>query len=162
MPTPISHATVGYALGIWTQRGVPMRRVCLAAAACAALPDIDLLFFPFIEHRAITHSLMMAFVVAVLAPAIVLPDVKWRDGRWRIAAVLGIAILSHSSLDALSHYSEGIEFLAPFSEQRYRFFWTPLGDPADRLSRQLLQETLVVFIPALLLVWLGLRTKHPR
>ena len=139
-----------------------MRRVCLAAAACAALPDIDLLFFPFIEHRAITHSLMMVFVVAVLAPAIVLPDVKWRDGRWRIAAVLGIAILSHSSLDALSHYSEGIEFLAPFSEQRYRFFWTPLGDPADRLSRQLLQETLVVFIPALLLVWLGLRTKHPR
>ena len=153
---------MGYALGIWTQRGVPMRRVCLAAAACAALPDIDLLFFPFIEHRAITHSLMMVFVVAVLAPAIVLPDVKWRDGRWRIAAVLGIAILSHSSLDALSHYSEGIEFLAPFSEQRYRFFWTPLGDPADRLSRQLLQETLVVFIPALLLVWLGLRTKHPR
>lgn len=159
MPTPISHATVGYALGIWTQRGAPMRRVCIAAAVCAALPDIDFLLSPLIEHRAITHSLTFALVIALLAPAIVLPGIQWRDGRWRIAAVLGGAILSHSLLDALSHYSFGIEFFAPFSAQRYRFFWTPLGDPADRLSRQLLQETLVVFFPALLLVWLGLRTK---
>lgn len=162
MPTPISHAAVGYALGIWTQRGAPMRRVCLAAAACAALPDIDLLFFPLIEHRAITHSLTFALVVALLAPAMVLPGTRWREGRWRIAAVLGIAILSHSVLDALSSYSFGIEFFAPFSAERYRFLWTPLGDPADRLSRQLLQETLVVLLPALLLVWLGLRTKHAR
>lgn len=162
MPTPISHATVGYALGIWTQRGVPVRRVCLAAAVCAALPDVDLLVSPFIEHRAITHSLTFACVIAVLAPVMVLPRTNWREGRWPLAAVLGIAILSHSFLDALSQYSFGIEFFAPFSEQRYRFFWTPLGDPAGRLSRQLLQEILVVFFPALLLLWLGLRTKHSR
>ena len=162
MPTPISHATVGYALGIWTQRDVPLRRVCLAAAACAALPDIDLLLSPFIEHRAITHSLTFAFVIALLAPVLVLPGIKWREGRWRIAAVLGIAILSHGFLDALSQYSYGIEFFAPFSAQRYRFLWTPLGDSAGRLSRQLLQETVVVFVPALLLVWLGLRTRQSR
>lgn len=161
MPTPISHAAVGYALGIWTQRGVPMRRVCLAAAVCAALPDIDLLFAPYIEHRAITHSLTFAFVIALLAPGIVLPGVTWREG-WRLAAVLGIATLSHSFLDALSQYSYGIAFVAPFSDERYRFLWTPLGDPAGRLSRQLLQETLVVLFPALLLVWLGFRTKHSR
>lgn len=160
MPTPISHATVGYALGIWTQRGVPVRRVCIAAAACAALPDIDVLLFPWVEHRAITHSLTFALVVALLASWIVFPGTKWREGRWRIALVLGIAILSHSCLDALSHYSFGIEFFAPFSEQRYRFFWTPLGDPAGRLSHQLLQETLVVLLPALVLLWLGLRTKR--
>ena len=161
MPTPISHATVGYALGIWAQRGAPMRRVCVAAAVCAALPDIDLLFAPFIEHRAITHSLTFAVVIALFAPGIVLPGIKWREG-WRIAAVLGLAILSHSFLDALSQYSYGIEFVAPFSDQRYRFLWTPLGDPAGRLSRQLLQEILVVLLPALLLVWLGLRMKRSR
>lgn len=161
MPTPISHAAVGYALGIWTQRGVPMRRVCIAAAICAALPDIDLLFAPLIEHRAITHSLTFAFVIALLSPGIVLPGPTWREG-WRIATVLGIAILSHSCLDALSRYSYGVEFVAPFSEQRYRFLWTPLGDAAGRLSHQLLQETLVVLLPALLLVWLGLRRKHSR
>ena len=153
---------MGYALGIWTQRGMPARRVCLAAAACAALPDIDLLFFPLIEHRAITHSLTFAFVIAMLAPVMVLPRTSWREGRWHVATVLGLAILSHSFLDALSQYSYGIEFFAPFSEQRYRFLWTPLGDPAGRLSRQLLQETLVVLVPALLLAWLGLRTKRSR
>jgi membrane-bound metal-dependent hydrolase YbcI (DUF457 family) len=162
VPTPISHATVGYALGIWTQRGVPMRRVCLAAAACAALPDIDLLFFPFIEHRAITHSLAFAFVVALLASVMAVPGIKWREGRWRIVAVLGIAILSHSLLDALSRYSYGIEFFAPFSGQRYRFLWTPLGDPAGRLSHQLLQEALVVLLPAMVAVGVGLRVKPAR
>jgi len=161
VPTPISHATVGYALGIWTQRGVPTRRVCIAAAVCAALPDIDLLLAPLIEHRAITHSLTFAFIIALVSPGIVLPGIRWREG-WRVATVLGIAILSHGFLDALSQYSYGVEFVAPFSPQRYRFLWTPLGDPAGRLSRQLVQETLVVFLPALLLVWRGLRTKRPR
>lgn len=153
---------MGCALGIWTQRGVPVRRVWIAAAACAALPDIDLLFSPFVEHRALTHSLTFALVIALLAAVMLFPGMKWREGRWRIALVLGSAILSHGVLDALSHYSDGIEFFAPFYTQRYRFFWTPLGDPEGRLSRQLLQESLVVFLPALLAVWLGLHAKHPR
>ena len=153
---------MGYALGIWTQRGLPVRRVSIAAAACAALPDIDLLFSPLVEHRAITHSLTFAFVIALVAAVMLFPGMKWREGRWRLAAVLGVALLSHSFLDALSRYSYGIEFFAPFSAQRYRFPWTPLGDPAGRLSRQLLQETLFVFLPALFAVWLGLRVKRSR
>jgi membrane-bound metal-dependent hydrolase YbcI (DUF457 family) len=161
VPTPISHATVGYALGIWTQRGLPARRVLIAAAACAALPDIDLLFSPFIEHRAITHSLLFAVVVALVVPMLLVPS-PGREGQWRIALVLGLAILSHSFLDALSRYSYGIEFFAPVSTQRYRFVWTPLGDSAGRLSRQLLQETVVVLLPALIAIWLGLRVKQAR
>jgi len=162
VPTPVSHATVGYALGIWTQRGAPVRRVCVAAAACAALPDIDVLFSPFVAHRAITHSLTFAVVIALLATGMLFPGIKWREGRRRVALVLGIAMLSHSTLDALSHYSYGIEFFAPFSAQRYRFLWTPLGDPEGRLSHQLLQEALVVLLPALVAVAVGLRVKRAR
>lgn len=161
VPTPISHAALGYALGVWGQRQVPIRRVSIAAAACAALPDIDLLFYPYLAHRGITHSLVFALIGAILATAILFPR-DTSQPRRSIAIVLFLALLSHSCIDALSTYSVGIEFFAPFSEQRYRFLWTPLGDPAGRLSRQLLQETLVVLFPALLLVWLGLRTNHSR
>jgi inner membrane protein len=157
VPTPISHAAVGYALGVWTQRDIPLRRVCVAAAACAALPDIDVLASPLIAHRGITHSLLFAFIVAALATVLVFRG----HGRWTFV-VLSVALLSHSVLDAFSSYSVGLAFFAPFSDERYRFGWTPLGDPAGRLSYQLLQEALVVLLPALLAIGLGLRIRRAR
>jgi len=148
---------VGYALGVWTQRGLPVRRVCIAAAACAALPDIDVLASPLIAHRGITHSLLFAFTAAVLA------TVVFFRGQGRTSfVVLCVAVLSHSVLDAFSSYSVGLAFFAPFSDERYRFVWTPLGDPAGRLSYQLLQEALVVLLPALLAIGLGLRLRGAR
>jgi inner membrane protein len=148
---------VGYALGVWSQRGIPVRRVCVAAAACAALPDIDILASPLIAHRGITHSLLFALTAAALATVLFFRA----RGRW-IFVVLSVALLSHSILDAFSSYSVGLAFFAPFSDQRYRFLWTPLGDPAGRLSHQLLQEGLVVLLPALVAIWLGLRIRRAR
>jgi inner membrane protein len=148
---------VGYALGVWSQRGIPVRRVCVAAAACAALPDIDILASPLIAHRGITHSLLFALTAAALATVLFFRA----RGRW-IFVVLSVALLSHSILDAFSSYSVGLAFFAPFSDQRYRFVWTPLGDPAGRLSHQLLQEGLVVLVPALVAIWLGLRIRRAR
>jgi len=157
VPTPISHAAVGYALGLWTQRGVPVRRVSLAALACAILPDIDVLASPFVAHRGITHSLLFAVGAAALATVLLFPRAS---PRRRILLVLLAALLSHSLLDALTTYSRGIAFLAPFSDQRYRFVWTPLGVSDGRLSRQLMQEALLVFIPALLAAWAGRRVRR--
>jgi inner membrane protein len=138
-----------------------MRRVCLVAAACAALPDIDYFEWP-VAHRAITHSLAFAVVGAVVATFIFFRGPQWTRQRARIALILGLALLSHALLDALSTYSFGVEFFAPFSEQRYRFPWTPLGDPAGTLAGQLRQEALVVFLPAVLLGWLGFRLRRAR
>ena len=45
MPTPVSHAAVGFAVAAWAP-GAPTRRLCLVAAACAALPDIDAIGWP--------------------------------------------------------------------------------------------------------------------
>ena len=169
MPTPISHAAVGFAIGAWAQRGTPTTRVCVAAAACAALPDIDVLWSPLqladtspFAHRAITHSLAFALLGAVVITAVLFRSEQWTQQRSRIALVLGLALLSHGCLDALSTYSFGIEFFAPFSEQRFRFPWTPLGDPNGRLVGQLMQEALVVFLPAVLIGWLGMRSRGRR
>jgi len=159
MPTPLSHAAVGYAIGAWSAHDVPpsTQRVCLAAAACAALPDIDVIGFT--AHRGITHSLTFAVVAAAAAAFLLFPQSLARRTRIQIALTLLVALLSHSCLDALSQYSWGVEFLAPFSQQRFRFVWTPLGRPNGQLVGQFVQEGLVVFLPAVVLAWLGLRRR---
>ncbi|SRR6266446_2755404 len=161
MPTPLSHAAVGFAIAAWTQPAPPARRVGLVAAACAALPDIDFFGWP-VAHRAITHSLAFALIGALVITAACFRSEQWTRRRSRIALVLGLALLSHSCLDALSTYSFGVEFFAPFSDQRFRFAWTPLGDPNGSLAGQLMQEALVVFLPAVLIAWLGLRQRGRR
>lgn len=160
MPTPISHAAVGYAIGAWSPHEIPpsTHRVCLVAAACAALPDIDVIGFA--PHRGITHSLSFAALAALIATLLIFPRGPARGTRLRIALILFVALLSHSCLDALSRYSLGIEFFAPFSEQRFRFVWTPLGRPGGHLVGQFVQEALVVFLPAVALAWLGLRVRR--
>jgi len=159
MPTPISHAAVGYALGAWLPHETPpsATRVCIAAAACAALPDIDVLGFA--PHRSITHSLAFAVVAGVLAAFLLFPRAGARTRR-QLAVTLVLALLSHSLLDGLTTYSMGIEYFAPFSQVRYRFLWTPLGRPKGQLLNELVLEALVVFLPAVLLAWWGVRRRR--
>jgi inner membrane protein len=166
VPTPISHAAVGFAIAAWTQPAPPAARVCVAGAACAALPDIDVIWSPLnlaenspLAHRALTHSLVFALGAAVLIALIFFSNEPWRRQRGRIAVVLGLALLSHGFLDALSHYSLGVGFFVPFSAQRFRFPWTPLGAPNGALVAQLLQEAIVVLLPAILIAWLGFKIR---
>ena len=165
MPTPISHAAVGFAIGAWTAPAPPTTRVCALAAACAALPDIDVLWAsglpessPF-AHRALTHSLAFAVVATILITRAVAGA---RHDRARLGLTLGLALLSHSCLDALSNYSLGIAFFAPFWEHRFRSTWTPLGRPDDMILSQLIVESLLVLLPALVLAWLGWRIRNRR
>lgn len=163
MPTPISHGAVGLAIGVWTapRPGSPDTRLCVLAATCAALPDIDVLWSsglpdssPF-AHRALTHSILFAVVATI-----VITSAAFRQNRARLAVTLGLALLSHSCLDAMSAYSLGIAFFAPFSEHRFRFPWTPLGRPDEMILNQLAIELVFVLLPALLLAWLGWRVRR--
>jgi inner membrane protein len=167
MPTPVSHLAVGFAVAAWAQPGVPSRRVCVIAAACAGLPDIDVLgaALPGVDaslfgHRAITHSLAFAILAAALATSLFFRSEQWAQSRLRIGLILGLASLSHGCLDALSTYSTGLEFFAPLSQQRFRFPWTPLGNPHWSLGAQLGQEAVFVFLPAVLLAWSAFKLRR--
>ena len=168
MPTPISHFAVGFAVAAWTQQDAPTRRVCVAAAVCGALPDIDVLGSALhvaqtslFSHRALTHSLTFALMAAVAVTRVFFRGDEWggAQGRTRIGFILALALLSHACLDALSTYSSGVEFLAPFSQERFRFAWTPLGDPHWGIGAQLAQEAALVLLPAVLVAWLGLKIR---
>lgn len=160
MPTPVSHAAVGFAIAAWTQQRPPTRRVCLVAAACAVLPDIDYFEWP-LAHRSLTHSLAFAIAAAAAATFIFFRGPQWSRQRARVAVSLAVAALSHGFLDALSSYSYGVGFFAPFTQQRYRFPWTPLGSSTGSLAGQLLQEAFVLFLPAVLLAWLAFKVRLP-
>ncbi len=145
---------------------MPTRRVCIVAAVCAALPDIDAIGWPLhvpnaslFSHRAITHSLTFALVAAVAATIVCFRGTQWTPRRARIALVLGLALVSHACLDALSTYSVGVELFAPFSQQRFRFLWTPLGPPGGGVLGQLAQEAVVLLLPAVLVGWLGIKAR---
>jgi inner membrane protein len=168
VPTPFSHAAVGFAVGTWGAPVPPSTRVCIAGAACAALPDIDVLWSsglpassPF-AHRALTHSLVFALCAAFAVAAIFFRRERGQPPATRIGLVLALALLSHSLLDSLSSYSLGIAFFAPFSEHRFRSPWTPLGRPAGKIASQLILESLLVFLPAVLIAWLGWSTRRRR
>src|SRR5687768_6621299 len=87
MPSIFAHAVAGAALGSAFAPPHARRRLWIAAAICAALPDIDALGRPFgnLEyesffggHRGFTHSVAFAVLLGAL--------VAWgffRESRWK-------------------------------------------------------------------------------
>ena len=158
MPTVMSHAVVGVALGTLTS--VPFRRRAFwtLAAVLPVLPDLDVLGrafgVPFSSpwgHRGLSHSLVGAVVVGVLAALLAHRRLALPFAR---LAVYFVAITaSHGILDALTDGGPGIAFLAPFDNTRYFFPWRPI--PVSPLAAHFFSEWgWRVFKLELLLIWL--------
>lgn len=129
---PLTHTATGLflsraGLNRWTPHATPV--LLLAANA----PDIDILaagggglcYLQF--HRHITHSLLLAPVLAVFA-VLVVRAAGGRSLRWGpafLAALAGVA--SHLLLDLTNMY--GIRLLLPFSGEWLRLDLTGLIDP---------------------------------
>jgi membrane-bound metal-dependent hydrolase YbcI (DUF457 family) len=125
VPSPIGHALAGAAIA-WSFRGTGWR-LPVACAACAALPDIDLLYMP--THRTATHSVPVAILLTIVAVAVtgwVNPIRDWSARRFGVASrtfviglACGLAWSSHILLDWL-----GADANPPYGVQA---FW-PLLD----------------------------------
>lgn len=121
MPSPLGHAIGGVVAG-WLAEGRPAARSRLArAAAIAAIamaPDLDLLIG---RHRAETHSVGAAVIVASLAAAMRWPLARTRVRIWLVVAA---AWGSHVLLDALGGDSSppvGLMAFWPFSPEFVKF-----------------------------------------
>jgi inner membrane protein len=102
--------------------------VWVVGAACAALPDLDVVGLRFgiaygdlLGHRGLTHSLPFA---AALAAVVV--GLGFRHGvpglRPRILwAYFFLATASHGFLDAFTDGGMGVAFFAPLDNTRYFF-----------------------------------------
>ncbi|WBO85717.1 metal-dependent hydrolase [Hymenobacter yonginensis] len=171
MASIFGHCALGATLG---KLLLPERRhwrYWLLAAACAFLPDADVIGFKFHVpyaslwgHRGLTHSILAAAVVASaltgLAWARRAPGTPPAGRLWLL---LFLATASHGVLDALTTGGEGVAFFSPFEQQRYFFPWRPLQvSPigvkkfvGEWAARVLKSELLWVGLPCLLALAVG-------
>ncbi len=163
MPTVMTHAAVGIALGALAPfEGRPV--FWALSAGLASLPDVDVVAFPLgvshgsmCAHRGITHSLFAAAVTGVVVALLCSRTLS--ASPWPLAAYFAVVMASHGILDAFTNGGSGVAFLAPFDSTRYFFPWRPvevsplgLGFFSARGLRVLESEFLWIWLPAIVIV----------
>jgi inner membrane protein len=164
MPTAITHALAGLAVGKLLAPGPMPPPYYGVALALGLLPDLDVLAFAFgipygarFGHRGFSHSFACALLVSLLAalPLVALFGVPW----WRLGLAFFAAMVTHTLLDALTDGGLGVAFFAPLDDRRYFLPWRPLRvSPIGWAAfsrwglRALLSEVIWVWLPLGLLV----------
>ncbi len=168
MPTLLTHNVVAAASGkIFFPKRLNGRFLALSVL-CSGLPDLDVVGFFFgiqygdvLGHRGFSHSLMFAFILAIIVVMNEFKETRIFSGSWwRLAAYFFLLTASHGVLDAFTDGGLGIAFFSPFDNTRYFFPWTPLhvspigllGFFTEYGGRALWSEFLWVCLPLLFLV----------
>lgn len=140
MPTIFSHAVAAVALGT-TFAALPLSadrqpvklpaRFWGLSAACAMLPDADVIAFAFgirysdvLGHRGLSHSILFAILLGWLVVTIFFQQTTFRKG-W-LWFYFFLATISHGCLDALTNGGLGVAFFTPIDDTRYFFPWQPI------------------------------------
>jgi inner membrane protein len=162
MPSAISHALVGAAVGVALRPERPMpARFWPIAMACSVLPDTDVVGYwlgmPYdamFGHRGISHSITMALALAALVTWVCFASETWRGARLRLWLCFFVATASHGILDAMTTGGRGIAFFAPFSSARYFLPWRPIEVSPLSPSRFFTSRGLDILASEALWVWL--------
>jgi inner membrane protein len=126
MASLVSHAIAALGVGAFFYRPEIPKRVWIVGAACAVIPDIDVVGFRFgirygdlWGHRGFTHAFVFA---VVLACAVVLLGFRRAPptlSRLSMGTYFFLATASHGLLDAMTDGGLGVAFFAPFDNRRY-------------------------------------------
>ncbi|MGO0999976.1 metal-dependent hydrolase [Lysobacter sp. CA196] len=130
MPTVMTHAVVPLALGWALGSRVIDRRLLIAGALAAVLPDADVVAFKLgiayaddFGHRGASHSFAFAMLIAALGAL----ASRWlRTPPWTAAVSLFVCTASHPLLDALTDGGLGVALYWPWSDQRIFAPWRPI------------------------------------
>jgi inner membrane protein len=133
MPSSFTHAIVAVALSRgYTTRKLPLRFWFLAVG-CSLAPDMDVICTRFgisytdmLGHRGLTHSILFAVILSALLIAIAFRKPVEGISRYSLWALLFVATMSHSVLDAMVDGTLGVALLAPFSSQRFFLPFRPI------------------------------------
>ncbi|MBN8817407.1 MAG: metal-dependent hydrolase [Sphingomonas sp.] len=171
MPTIFSHALIPLAAGAALGRRRVAPAIALAGAALAVLPDLDVIGFRLgigyesqWGHRGFTHSLVFAALVAGMFALF------WRRARSPDAALFLFASMAlHPLLDMLTDGGQGVMLLWPFDTTRWFLPWqpirvSPIGGRffTTRGLETVWSELLLIWLPALVLLWLAQRHRRAR
>ena len=150
MPSLFSHAAVAIAIGSLAAPRPLLRPFLVAGAACAVMPDLDIVApggIGFVGgHRGFTHSFTFAALVGLASAVVVRKRPEWRGARIRLLLFIAVATATHGILDSLTSVSRGVQLLSPFSLQQFRV----------PLLRSGGEELVRLFLPSLVLTGLVL------
>jgi inner membrane protein len=132
MPTFVTHAAAGAAIAQVLAPCSLRGEITWMAAACAMLPDADVLGFRMgvaygdvWGHRGFTHSLLFAGLLAVAVTSLLRNRAHGSD-LVRVFACVLIATASHGILDAFTNGGLGVAFWSPFNPARSFFSVRPI------------------------------------
>jgi inner membrane protein len=175
VPTVLAHAVAALALGTAIHARRAPLRFWLAGAACALLPDADVIGYrlgvPYdapLGHRGASHSLAFAAAVALGAAALLFRGPRPAVSRRRAVAFFFAAGASHGLLDAMTAGGLGIALFAPLSDARVFLPFRPIRvSPlelteffSERGLAALRSELLWVWVPALAFAAVSLRARR--
>lgn len=148
MPTILTHTAVPLAIGFGLGRKMISTPLLVCGVIGSALPDLDVIAFrmgiPYAAefgHRGFSHSLLFAFLVAVLGACLFR---LLQTGFSRSFLFLFATVSSHGLLDTLTNGGLGIALLWPWSEHRYFMPFHPIEVAPLGLSRFLSERGLSV------------------
>lgn len=172
MPTIMTHAALPLLVGAGLGRRIVSRRLLVAGALAAMLPDADFIGWangiPYdsaLGHRGLSHSFAFAVVVGALAAAVA---ARLHASRWTAFLFVALAMASHGLADTLTNGGHGVMLLWPDPE---RFFapWRPvtvsplgIGRFFDRDVAAILASELVTLVLPAALFGAVLRVMRPR
>lgn len=106
----IGHFALGYLTGKATSKLVHVKVNLPILLAISVIPDIDLLLWNFMDHRGLTHSIIV--ITVLMIPLLVI---------FRKAVLpYATALLSHVFLG--DFFTGGIEFLWPITKEIYGYY----------------------------------------
>jgi inner membrane protein len=137
------------------------KRIWLLGAACAVLPDLDVVGFrlgisygDFLGHRGFTHSIIFAAGLATMLTLGFRHGLATKIGWRALWAFLFCATASHGLLDALTNGGLGVAFFSPFDLTRYFLPWRPIEVSPISVTRFLSTRGSSVLGSEILWIWI--------
>jgi inner membrane protein len=159
MCSVLTHPVVPLALAPLLPQGSLSPSVLLVGAACAVIPDLDVIGFkfgvgahPMLGHRGVTHSIVFAAALSALLTFILFRH--RHPAPWVIFLFLFVSTLTHPLLDMLTNGGRGVALLAPFSSARYVFPWRPIEVSPIGVQRFFSRRGVEILRSELRWVWL--------
>lgn len=171
MPSIFGHGLLAGVFASAFSPGKPLSKTLILAAACAILPDADVVAFdlgiPYghmLGHRGFTHSLLFALLMGFVITFLFYPHLKKHSRNWWLMVLLFFGCTaSHGLLDAMTTGGLGVAFFAPFDAERYFFPFRPIQVSPIGIQdfftawgwRVIKSELLWIGIPSLLIWAIG-------
>ncbi|MDQ6963099.1 MAG: metal-dependent hydrolase [Mariprofundaceae bacterium] len=159
MSTIFTHTAVAIGFSSWLERSPALKQTLIIGMLLSVVPDLDVIGFWFgipyehlLGHRGLSHSLLTAFILSGLSAWWV--HQQYELNLYALWLYLGVCMMSHGFLDALTNGGLGIAFLSPFSNERFFFPFQPIEVATLNPIRFFQGQGLNVIATELLWVWL--------